>query len=82
MKYIKEYRQFLNEDWFDEYLAYEKKVFAELRKRLDINPRDEDDLATSFGAQLEKGWKKNTNPKKLAFQLIPRGQTYKLTRWG
>ena len=82
MKYIEEYRQFLNEDWFDEYLAYEEKVFAELRKRLDIPPRDEDDLATSFGRKLEKGWKKNIDPKKLALQLIPRGRTYKLTRWG
>ena len=81
MKHIKEYRQFIKEDWFDEYLAYEEKVFAELRKRLDIPPRDEDGLSTSFGGQLEKGWKKNTNPKKLALELIPRGQTYKLTRW-
>ena len=81
MKYIKEYRQFLNEDWFDEYLAYEEKVFAELAKRFAIGPGIRSDLATVFGRKLEKGWKKNINPKKLAFQLIPRGQTFKLNRW-
>lgn len=78
---IQSYYKSINEDWFDEYLAYEEKVFAELAKRFAIGPGIRSDLATVFGRKLEKGYKKNTDPKKLAFQLIPRGQTFKLNRW-
>jgi len=81
MKNIKEYRQFLNEDWFDEYMAYADKVFAELAKRFSIGPGIRDDLETAFGRKLEKGWKKNIDPKKLAFELVPKGRTFKIHRW-
>ena len=82
MRHVMLFEEFINEDWFDEYMEYVSKVFKELRNRMDISQRDEDDLSTHFGGELEKGWKKNIAPKKLALQLIPRGQTYKLTRWG
>jgi hypothetical protein len=89
LRHLQDYRQFnndlgkhINEDWFDEYLKYEAKVFAELRKRFNINQQDEDGLSSFFGKKLETGWKKNTDPKKLAFLLIPKGKKYTLTHWG
>ena len=36
----------LKEDWFDDYLAYEQKVFDELSKRFKINRRIQMDLST------------------------------------
>ena len=36
----------------------------------------------SFGEKLEQGWKDDIDPNKLALQMIPMGQTYKLYRWG
>ena len=68
----------LNEDWFDEYLAYIEKVFNELNKRFNIRKQDKDDLTTYFGDQLEKGWKNNIDPEELAFVIIPKGQTYNI----
>jgi len=62
-------------------VAYADKVFAELGKRFAIGPSVRDDLETAFGVKLEKGWKKNTDPKKLAFELVPRGRTFKINRW-
>ena len=70
----------VNEDWFDDYLAYEQKVFDELSKRFKINRRIQMDLSTVFGSKLEKGFKKNIPAKKLALALVPRGKTFTLTR--
>ena len=72
----------LKEDWFDDYLAYEQKVFDELSKRFKINRRIQMDLSTDFGAKLEKGFKKNIPANKLALALVPRGKVFRLTRWG
>ena len=71
----------LHEDWFDEYLAYVDKVFKELKKRFNIRNHEIADLTTFFGDHLERGWKKNINPKKLAFVMIPKGQTYNIKRF-
>jgi len=81
-KGIKSYHKSINEDWFDDYLVYEKKVFDELKKRFKINQRIEDDLSAAFGIKLEKGFKKNIPAKKLAFALVPRGKAFNITRWG
>ena len=72
----------VNEDWFDDYLAYEKKVFDELSKRFKINRRMQMDLSTAFGIKLEKGYKKDIPSKKLAFALVPKGKTLNITRCG
>mgnify|MGYP003658998946 CR=1 FL=1 len=72
----------LKEDWFDDYMKYANDVIDELRKRFKINTRVQDDLITSFGEKIEKGYKKNIAPKKLAYVIIPRGHTFKLHRYG
>ena len=81
-KGIKSYHKSINEDWFDDYLVYEKKVFDELKKRFKINQRIEDDLSAAFGIKLEKGFKKKIPAKKIAFAMVPSGKTFKMTRWG
>ena len=77
-----EVRPYLNEDWFDEYLAYVEKVFYALGKRFKIPSSQKGDLMNSFGEKLEQGWKDDIDPNKLALQIIPMGQTYKLYKWG
>lgn len=71
----------LKEDWFDDYLSYEEKVFDELRKRFKINSRIEDNLSTFFGKKLEKGFKKNISAKKLSFVIVPKGKTFNVIQW-
>jgi hypothetical protein len=72
----------LKEDWFDDYMKYTNDVIDELRKRFKINTRVQNDLISFFGGKIEKGFKKNISPKKLAYVIIPRGHTFKLHRFG
>ena len=74
--------ELLKEDWFDDYLAYEQKVFDALRKRFKINQRIEDDLSTVFGNKIEIGYDNNAPPEEIAYAMIPQGQTFNVTRWG
>jgi len=74
--------ELLKEDWFDDYLVYEKKVFDALRKRFKINPRIEDDLSTVFGKKIEIGYDNNAPPEETAYAMIPQGKTFNLLRWG
>ena len=88
MKYIKTFEDFLVEDyfiledWFDDYLEYEDKVFNALSKRFDILQSQKDQLAIFFGKKLERGYKKNIDPNKLALQIVPRGKKISITKWG